>query len=65
MIDTEQRRGFAWPDRYWLIALGGSLLIVLLWIGAATDIARSRRITLEYNDRELSSLASDRTRFRI
>jgi PAS domain S-box-containing protein len=57
MIDTEQRRGFAWPDRYWLIALGGALLIVLLWIGAATDILRSRRLTLAYNDRELSSLA--------
>ncbi|NPT56912.1 ATP-binding protein [Paraburkholderia elongata] len=59
MIDTERvRRSFAWPTRYWLIALGGGLLIVLLWIGAAADIMRSRRLTLEYNDRELSSLVS-------
>ena len=59
MIDTERvRHSFAWPTRYWLIALGGGLLIVLLWIGAATDIMRSRRLTLEYNDRELSSLVS-------
>ncbi|HEY2020647.1 ATP-binding protein [Paraburkholderia sp.] len=59
MIDTDRaRRSFAWPDRYGLIALGGCLLIVLLWIGAATDIMRSRRLTLAYNDRELSSLAS-------
>jgi hypothetical protein len=44
MIDTKQaKRGFAWPDRCWLIALGGCLLIVSLWIGAATDILRSRR----------------------
>ncbi|WP_166618203.1 ATP-binding protein [Paraburkholderia madseniana] len=59
MTDTERaRQSFAWPGRYWLIALGGGLLIVLLWIGAATDIMRSRRLTLAYNDHELSSLVS-------
>jgi hypothetical protein len=59
MTDTERaRQRLAWPGRYWLIALGGGLLIVLLWIGAATDIMRSRRLTLAYNDHELSSLVS-------
>ncbi|MGU7770534.1 ATP-binding protein [Burkholderia sp. MR1-5-21] len=59
MIDTERtKRSAAWPARYWLIVLGGGLLIVLLWIGAASDIMRSRRLTLAYNDRELSSLVS-------
>jgi PAS domain S-box-containing protein len=59
MIDTGRAsRSIGWPTRYWLILLGGALLIVLLWIGAATEIVRSRRLTLEYNDRELSSLTS-------
>jgi PAS domain S-box-containing protein len=59
MIDTERaKRGFRWPDRYWLIALGGCLLVVFLWIGAATSIMRSRGLTLADNDRELSSLVS-------
>jgi signal transduction histidine kinase len=59
MTDTEQaKRGFTWPDRYWLIALGGCLLVVFLWIGAATSIMRSRELTLTDNNRELSSLVS-------
>jgi PAS domain S-box-containing protein len=59
MIDTERpKRGFTWPDRYWLIALGGCLLVVFLWIGAATSIMRSRGLTLADNNRELSSLVS-------
>jgi PAS domain S-box-containing protein len=59
MTRTERsRHSFAWRGRYWLIALGGGLLIVSLWIGAATDIMRSRRLVLTYNDHELSSLVS-------
>ncbi|REG52176.1 PAS domain S-box-containing protein [Paraburkholderia sp. BL6669N2] len=58
MVDTTRPKcGFPWPGRYWLIGLGGGLLIVLLWVGAVADIARFRRLTLEYNERELSSLA--------
>src|ERR1700676_1225161 len=59
MTDTERaRQSFAWPGRYWLIQLGGGLLIFFVWIGAATDIMRPRRLTLAYNDHELSSLVS-------
>ncbi|MCP3707124.1 PAS domain S-box protein [Paraburkholderia sp. CNPSo 3274] len=58
-MSTERiRRRFAWPHRYRLLAAGGCLIVVLLWIGAVTESLRSRQLVLQSNDRELSSLAS-------
>ncbi|WP_420997457.1 ATP-binding protein [Cupriavidus sp. 30B13] len=59
MIESERsKRMIAWPYWHWAIAIGGCVIVVLLWVASGWDVWRARRSVLADNDRELSSLAS-------
>lgn len=47
-----------WARRYWLIALGGFMVVTLVCATSVWDLWRTRRLTLAGNDRELASLSS-------
>jgi PAS domain S-box-containing protein len=52
------RRTIAGPRSYRAVAIGASLVVLLLWVSSGWDQWKARSLTLADNDRELASLAS-------